>query len=592
MKKGGISVQTENIFPVIKKWLYSDKDIFLRELVSNACDAITKHKRLVSLTEAEEISDEYKVFVTVDRELKTLTVSDNGIGMTEEEVEKYINQIALSGALDFISRYESEDSKSGGIIGHFGLGFYSAFMVADRVEIKTKSYTDAYPVQWDCNESGEYEMEMGSKASQGTDVVLHITDDEKEYLSFDKVKSVLTKYCAFMPYPIYCREGDKEELLNDTLPAWQRSPSELADEDYNFLYKKLFNDYRDPLFYVHINADYPLNFKGILYFPSMRNSMESNEGCIKLFYNSVFVADNIKEIVPDYLYNLSGVLDCPELPLNVSRSYLQDNSYIRKLSQHIVKKLADKLIKLKNDDFDKYSALWDVIKPYIEYGSMKDAKFYDRVVGGILLKATDGGYAALPEILDKDGEVKVYYTTDPVQQAYYVSLYSDKQLPVYVLDAVVDTQFASFVESKKDNVKFLRVDSALDDIGGVSDDNEKLRSLFAEACEIGEDKISFATLGADDAPVLIRCGEEGRRFADMMRMYSAINGTESASAIDEEFVVNVSNAAVLKLTDMDADKAKLLAKHFYLLAIVASRNLSADELKAFLETDRKIAELI
>ncbi len=292
------------------------------------------------------------------------------------------------------------------------------------------------------------------------------------------------------------------------------------------------------------------------------------------------------------MYNLSGVLDCPELPLNVSRSYLQDNTYIRKLSQHIVKKLADKLVKLKNDDYEKYCTLWDVIKPYIEYGSMKDAKFYDRVLNGMLFKSTDGSYVSLSDVVEKDGDVKVYYTTDPVQQAYYVSLYADKAIPVYVFDAVVDTQFASFVESKKENVKFLRVDSALDDIGEVSDDNAKLKTLFASACGISEEKISFAALGADDVPALIRCGEEGRRFADMMRMYSVINGTGNVSVVDEELVVNVSSASILKLADMEEEKAKLLAKHFYLLAIVASRSLSAEELKAFLETDRKIAELI
>lgn len=593
MKKGGISVQTENIFPVIKKWLYSDKDIFVRELVSNACDAVTKHKRLVSLSEAEESREEYKVQVVINKELKTLVFKDNGIGMTEDEVDKYINQIALSGALDFVAKYEGEDSKGGGIIGHFGLGFYSAFMVADNVEIKTKSYTGALAVQWDCKENGEYEMSAGNKADRGTEIVLHVSEGEYEYLDYENVKSVLEKYCAFMSCPIYCCEGDKEELVNEVVPAWQKSPSELTDEDYNSLYKKLFNDYRDPLFYVHVNADYPLNFKGILYFPSMRNNMESNEGCIKLFYNSVFVADNIKEIVPDYLYNLCGVLDCPELPLNVSRSYLQDNAYIRKLSAHIVKKLADKLIKLKNDAFDKYCALWDVIKPYIEYGSMKDAKFYDRVYQGLLLKSTDGKYTAVSELVTEDDtETKLYYTTDPKQQSYYVDLYTGKGIAVYVLDAIVDTQFASFFESKKSGVKFLRVDAAVDDIGSVAEDNEKLRALFATATGLDNEKISFADLGADAAPALIRQGEEGRRFADMMKMYQALNATGGDMPVDEELVINTSSLSVGKLNEMSEDKAKILAKHFYLLAIVASRALNSDELKAFLETNRLITELI
>lgn len=596
MKKGGISVQTENIFPVIKKWLYSDKDIFLRELVSNACDAITKHKRLVSLAEAEESAEEYKVFVIVNKDLKTITVKDNGIGMTEEEVDKYINQIALSGALDFISQYEGEDSKGGGIIGHFGLGFYSAFMVADSVEIATKSYNGSAPVQWDCKENGEYEMGAADKTTRGTDITLHISEGEYEYLDYEKIRSVLDKYCSFMPYPIYCCDGDKEQLVNEVQPAWQKAPSEVFEEEYNALYKKLFADYRDPLFYVHINADYPLNFKGILYFPSMRNSLESNEGCIKLFYNSVFVADNIKEIVPDFLYNLCGVLDCPELPLNVSRSYLQDNSYVRKLSAHIVKKLADKLIKLKNDDYEKYCKLWDAIKPYIEYGCIKDAKFYDRVYAGLLLKKTDGTYQSVSELLthEKEGseDIKLYYTTDPIQQSYYVDIYAQKSLPVYVLDAVVDTQFASFVESKNEKVKFLRVDAAIEDISATAEDDEKLKQIFADATGIDASKITFAALDSDGAPALIRCNEEGRRFADMMRMYAAINGSVNGAPVDEELVINTANSVVAKLCEMDADKAKLLAKHFYLMAVVANRALSAAELKELMETDRMIVQLV
>lgn len=588
MKKGGISVQTENIFPVIKKWLYSDKDIFLRELVSNACDAITKHKRLASLAETEESTEEYKVRVTVDKQLKTLTVTDNGIGMSEEELDKYINQIALSGALDFIARYEGEDSKGGGIIGHFGLGFYSAFMVASDVEIETKSFTTAPAVSWDCNENGEYNMEDGDREARGTDIILHIAESELEYLDYEKTKSVLEKYCAFMPCPIYICEGDKEELINEVQPVWQKQPSEVEDSDYNALYKKLFNDYRDPLFYIHINADYPLNFKGVLYFPAAKNAYESNEGCIKLFYNSVFVADNIKEIVPEYLYSLCGVLDCPELPLNVSRSYLQDDSYVRRLSVHIVKKIADKLVKLKSDDSEKYGKLWDAIKPYIEYGCMKDQKFYDRVKDGVLLKKTDGSYTAITQLLAEESEeTKVYYTTDAQQQAYYVNLFSEKGIDVYLFDIALDTQFAAFVESKKPALKFLRVDASLDDIGDKADENEKLSTLFSEAIGKEKDKISFVSLSESDAPVLIRCNEEERRFADMMRMYAAFGGETGGNA-EETIVVNVANPAIKKLEGVEDAKAAVIAKHFYLCALVASRQLTETELKDFVESNSAI----
>lgn len=593
MKKGGISVQTENIFPVIKKWLYSEKDIFIRELVSNACDAITKHKRLASLSEAEESAEEYKVYVTVDKQLKALKFEDNGIGMSEEEVDKYINQIALSGALDFIARYEGEESKGGGIIGHFGLGFYSAFMVASSVELETKSYTSAPAVFWDCNENGEYQLEEADKANRGTEITLHISEDEVEYLDYEKTKAVLEKYCAFMPYPIYIREGDKEELINEVQPVWQKQPSEVEEADYNALYKKLFNDYRDPLFYIHINADYPLNFKGVLYFPALRNSYESNEGCIKLFYNSVFVADNIKEIVPDYLYSLCGVLDCPELPLNVSRSYLQDNSYVSKLSAHIVKKIADRLLKLKNEDFDKYTKLWDAIKPYIEYGCLKDQKFYDRAKDTVLLKKTDGAYTSLTELLqDSENETKVYYTTDAQQQSCYVNLFADKGIAVYVLDIALDTQFASFVESKNEKLKFLRVDSSLEEISGSAEESERLVELFTAATGKEKDKLSFVEMAETDAPVLIRCNEEERRFADMMRMYASINGELGANTVDEQLVINMANPAIQKLEVLDDEKASVLAKHFYLSALVASRALSEAELKELMDSNRRITEYI
>ncbi len=592
MKKGGISVQTENIFPVIKKWLYSDKDIFIRELVSNACDAVTKHKRLVSLGEAEESESDYRINVIVNKELKTLTVTDNGIGMTEEEIDKYINQIALSGALDFIAKYEGEDSKGGGIIGHFGLGFYSAFMVADTVEIETKSYTEDIAVSWECKESGEYELQDGDKAERGSDIILHISDTELEYLDFEKVKSILEKYCGFMPYPIYCVEGDKEELINDTEPIWMKNAADVTADEYNQLYKKLFNDPRDPLFYVHINADYPLNFKGILYFPAEKSAFEQREGSIKLFYNSVFVADNIKEIVPDFMYNLCGVFDCPELPLNVSRSYLQDDSYVRKLSSHVVKKFAERINKLKLDDFENFTMIWQDLKPYVEFGSIRDAKFYDKVRQSILLKTVDGEYVALSEIIESDDEKTVYYTTDEKQQGYYISLYKSKDIAVYLMDGVIDTQFASFVESKSDKIKFVRVDASLEDIGNSADDNDDLSALFADVSGKEAELISFAALGDDAAPALIRCSEEERRFSDMMRMYANTKGASDMPLVAEQLVINTDSASVKKLNALDGDNKKALAKHIYLIAVIANRQPTAEEIRELIENDATIVGII
>ncbi len=591
MKKGGISVQTENIFPVIKKWLYSDKDIFLRELVSNACDAITKHKRLVSLSQADESAEPYRISVCVDKAQKTITVNDNGIGMSEEEVDKYINSIALSGAIDFISKYDSEANNSG-IIGHFGLGFYSAFMVASEVEIETKSYTDAVAVRWFCKEDGGYEMEDSDRGDRGTSICLHVSESEAEYLDYTKIKTILDKYCAFMPYEIFCVEGEKEERVNPNIPAWQKSPSDVSDEEYIDLYKKLSGDYRDPVFWVHINADYPLNFKGILYFPGQKSNFEPRDGVIKLYYNSVFVADNIKEVVPEYLSCLCGALDCPELPLNVSRSYLQDDAYVRKLSAHIVKKVADRLCKLKNDDFEKYTALWDVVRPYMEYGCIRDSKFYERMKGAVIFKKTDGEHDTFDKLTESEEEKRIYYSNDTAAQAYYIKLLSDKGISVYVFDTVIDVQFASFLEDKFEKIKFLRVDSSVDDIGSGADDNEQLKSLFAKATGLDSAKISFASLGAYGVGALLKLSEESRRFSDMMRMYALANGGGDELPRDEELVVNTDSDAIVKIQSVDEEKALIIAKHVYYMAVVANRALSEKELKDFVETDKKLYSFI
>jgi len=449
-KKGGISVQTEHIFPVIKKWLYSEKDIFLREIVSNASDAVTKLRRLASLGQYDAGDETYRIDVTLDKTAKTLTVSDNGIGMTAEELDRYICQIALSGALEFVEKYEGEN-KNNGIIGHFGLGFYSSFMVSDTVEVITKSYTGTPAVHWVCTGDGEYETSVGERDGHGTTVVMHISDEESAYLEKYKIEEMLEKYCAFMPVEIYftCaddedeakddKKDDKEpeapKPVNDTTPLWLKNPSDCTPEEYKEFYRKVFHDYREPLFWIHLNADYPLNFRGILYFPRITNEYESIEGQVKLYYNQVFVADNIKEVIPEYLLMLKGVLDCPELPLNVSRSYLQNNTYVAKVSAHIVKKVADKLNSLCNVSREEYEKVWNDIRTFVEYACMRDRKFYDRVKDSLLLELTDGKFVTVNDYLEsakEQHENTVYYTSDKAAQAQYISMFEAQNMQIAV----------------------------------------------------------------------------------------------------------------------------------------------------------------
>ncbi len=590
MANGALSVDTEHLFPIIKKWLYSEKDIYLREVLSNACDAVTKHKRLVSLGETGESEVPYRIDVRTDAEAKTLTVTDNGIGMTKDEVEKYINHIALSGAVDFISKYEGEGGS--GIIGHFGLGFYSMFMVADKVSMKTKSYQDAPAVLWECDEAGSYEMSACDKAERGTEITMYLMEDETSYLNHETLKGILEKYCSFMPVEIYLHDGDKEECINETQPLWQRSPSDCTDEDYKEFYKKQFHDYADPLFWVHINADYPLNFKGILFFPQRKNLFDPQESEIRLFYNSVFVADNIKEVCPEFLVNLKGVLDCPELPLNVSRSYLQNDAYVRKVSAHIVKKVSDRLNQLFTQDRASYEANWSGLKPYIEYGCIRDAKFCERTEGVVLLEKAEGGWCTLDEYLDGKEEATVYYTTDAKAQSYYLGLFEQKGIPVLLFDSLMDTNYAQFRESKNEKIKFRRIDSDLDAIKSEGEaDTGKLETLFKTAIGKDDAKISFVTLGEEDAPALVSVSEESRRMAEMMRMYSMQGGRNDASfPVEEVLSVNIGSPLVKKLRDLPEgdEKASQMAKHIYLSALMLSRPLTPDEQKEYVALNRAI----
>lgn len=604
---GGISVNTENIFPVIKKWLYSEKDIFLRELVSNATDAITKLKRLQSLGETPETEEPFRVDVVLDKTAKTLTVEDNGIGMTEEELKKYICSIALSGAVDFIQKYESsEDGEKSGIIGHFGLGFYSAFMVSDRVEIFTRSYSGAPAVHWSCDGDGAYELEAGEREKRGTEVVLHIADDETEYLDSGKIREMLRKYCSFMPVEIYFddgsekKEGEKEEPVNDTTPLWQKNPADCTDEEYKDFYQKVFADYREPLFWIHINADYPLNFKGILYFPRLATNYDSLEGQVKLYYNQVFVADNIKEVIPEYLLMLKGVLDCPELPLNVSRSYLQTNTYVAKVSAHIVKKVADKLKSLCRDERERYEKVFDDIKTFVEYACIRDGKFYDRVKESLLLKLTDGTHVTIDEYLEKAKEThenKVYYTTDPSVQAQYIALYRAEGIDVAHFDSLVDTQFAACVESHREGVKFIRVDADLSSLskGENAEENETLRTLFRKVSGNEKLNVKFEALKNAAIPAVLNVSEESRRMEDMMKMYRMSGGTDFGESfpLDMTLVLNTASPLISKLAAMDgsdAEGAENYASYIYRLSLLSLRKFTSEEMEKFLKDSYKMLD--
>ena len=606
IKRGGISVDTEHIFPIIKKWLYSEKDILLREIVSNATDAVTKYKRLQSLGQIPSDDCTYRITVSLDKDAGTISVSDNGIGMSAEELETYICNIALSGAFEFIQKYEGEGGANG-IIGHFGLGFYSAFMVSDSVEIYTKSYTDAPAVHWVCDESGNYSSESCDKTDRGTTVVMHIVDEEREYLDRARLTGMLRKYCSFMPVEIYFEEGGEESKqdaapMNDTTPLWQNNPSDCTDEQYKDFYNKVFSDFKEPLFHIHINADYPLNFKGILYFPRISSEYESIEGQVKLYYNQVFVADNIKEVIPDYLLMLRGVLDCPELPLNVSRSYLQNNTYVSKVSAHIVKKVADKLNSLCNLEREQYEKIWNDIRIFVEYACIRDRKFYDRVKGSLLLSLTDGTCVTIEQYLENAKEKHegvVYYTTDKALQAQYISMFTAQGIPVAVLEKTLDTQFVSAVESYRDDVKFKRIDSdvadALKGDGEVSDQPE-LTELFRSVSKNEQLGVTYQPLKDSGVPAMLNVTEESSRMAEMMRMYAMSTGASPMDfPLEYSMVVNTTSPLYQKLLELSSsnpEKAALIARQIYALSLLAQRKLSADELQDFLSDSFSLLELL
>ena len=613
MAKGNISVDSENLFPIIKKWLYSDKDIFLRELVSNGCDAVTKLKKLAGIGSASIDADEkFKVTVSIFKDAKKLVISDNGIGMTAEEIDKYINQIAFSGASDFLEKYKEEDDKGAQIIGHFGLGFYSAFMVADSVEIDSLSYMDgAKAAKWTCDGTMEFELTDGERTERGTTVTLNIADDSTTFLEESTIRSVLRKYCSFLPVEVYLEtpekdgksdkdDAEKEEPkpINDTNPLWMRKSADCKDEDYKEFYRNVFLDFNEPLFYIHLNVDYPFNLKGILYFPKINHEFSGQEGEIKLYNNQVFVADNVKEVIPEFLMLLKGVIDCPDLPLNVSRSFLQNDGYVKKISNHITKKVADKLKEIYTNEKENYEKYWDDIDIFIKYGCLRDEKFYDKVKDVIIYKDIDGKYMTLDEYLSGKDEKDVYYVSDQNTQSQYIKMFKDQGLNALVLPSMMDTHFISFVEMKNEGVKFKRIDSAISDISDETEETDEQKEFSEKLIErfksrIGDEnlKIEAQSLKDESVPAVILLGEQSRRMREMYRAY----GQQMAPMADmfkDEFtlVLNSNNALIKKLDTLEGDDGDMVIDHIYDLAKISHAPLEAEQMTRFIERSNKLLE--
>ena len=623
MAKGNISVDSENLFPIIKKWLYSDKDIFLRELVSNGCDAVTKLKKLASIGEAQiDENEKFKVTVSIFKDAKKLVISDNGIGMTAEEIDKYINQIAFSGASDFLSKYKEEDDKGSQIIGHFGLGFYSAFMVADSVEIDSLSYQDgAKAAKWICDGSMEFDLTDGDRTERGTTITLNIAEDSEEFLEESAIRQILHKYCAFLPIEIYVEvPEDKHEdhcdcghdhdheheddtpsepkPINNTTPLWMKKPSECTDEEYKEFYRNVFMDFNEPLFWIHLNVDYPFNLKGILYFPKINHEFAGQEGQIKLYNNQVFVADNVKEVIPEFLMLLKGVIDCPDLPLNVSRSFLQNDGYVKKISSHITKKVADKLTSIYNNERENYEKYWDYINIFIKYGCLRDEKFYEKVKDVIIYKDIDGKYLTLDEYLDGKEEKDVYYVSDPQTQSQYINMFKNQGLNAVVLPSMMDTHFISLVEMKQTGVKFKRIDSAINDISdntekddSTKEQEEKLIEKFKNEIKDDTLKIEVQSLKDDSIPAVILLGEQSRRMQEMYKAY----GQQMAGMADmfhDEFtlVLNSNNSLIRKIDTLNDEDANLVIDHVYDLAKISHSPLPAEQMTKFIERSNKLLE--
>jgi len=590
-KKGNIQISSENMMPIIKKWLYSEKDIFLREIVANASDAITKHKKLVDLGEAPVDEEAYKIIVRTDEKAGTLTVEDNGVGMTDEEVEKYITQIAFSGAADFVAKYEKADGD--GIIGHFGLGFYSAYMVSELIEIETLSYkNDATAVHWESDGDKTYSMADGKKETRGTKIVMHLAKEEKEFLKENVIRGLIKKYCSFMPYPIYLNPKDGEEpaSLSDPEPLYAKDPKSCTEEEYKKFYRETFRDFNEPLFWIHLNMDYPFRLKGILYFPKVKKQVELERGQVKLYCNQVYVADNIKEVIPEFLMLLNGVIDCPDIPLNVSRSFLQNDTQVQKIAKHITKKVADKLCELFKKDRPRYEKCWDDLSTFVKFGCIKDDEFYNKVQDIIIFKNLAGEYCPLTsyfgeEVNEEDAKKgkepkAVYYVSDENQQAQYVAMFKEANMDAIVCDMYIDPHFISYVEYRNPTkVRFLRIDAdvdeALKETDGEKEDKE-LEKIFTDA--IGDKKVKVKTekLKNTGVSAIVNVSEFTRRMSEMNNFYELGQLPD-----DITLVVNVANPAVLALKEAEAEKRDLVAKHIYYLALLAYRQLTPSELTSF-----------
>ena len=637
VKNGSLSINSENIFPIIKKWLYSDHDIFFRELISNGCDAITKLKKLDMMGDYE-LTEGYKAKIEViaDPEKKTLTFKDNGLGMTAEEVEEYICQIAFSGATDFIEKYKDK-SNADQIIGHFGLGFYSAFMVADEVHIDTLSYKEgATPVHWECDGGTEYNMEDGDRAEVGTTITLFINEDCLEFCNEYKAKEVIKKYCSFMPTEIYVSKANAEgepELINETKPLWTKHPNDCTKEDYLAFYRKVFMDYKEPLFWIHLNMDYPFNLKGILYFPKINMEYESIEGTIKLYNNQVFIADNIKEVIPEFLLLLKGVIDCPDLPLNVSRSALQNDGFVKKISEYITKKVADKLsgmCKTEKEEYDKY---WDDISPFIKFGCLKDDKFCEKMNDYILFKNLDGKYLTLPECLEikpmdeetavdengnaveaevVDGEAEaeekkekvIYYVTDEKQQGQYISMFKAAKMDAVILTHNIDQPFVSQLEMKNEGIKFQRIDADLTDTFKAKTTKKAAKEMEEQAKAIAEiikktmknDKLNVKVEKLKNKKVasMITLSEEARRMQDMMKMY-AMPGMDMGNfgAEGETLVLNANHPLVEYVTShQDDENVSMICEQLYDLAKLQHEPLTPEAMSKFIARSNDIMMLL
>ena len=675
-KKGSLSINSENIFPIIKKWLYSDHDIFIRELVSNACDAITKLKKLSLMGEYEEgKSEEYKIYVEISPKAKTISFIDNGIGMDYKEVDEYINQIAFSGAKDFLDKYKDKANEEQ-IIGHFGLGFYSAFMVADRVEIDTLSYkSGSEAVHWESNGGTEYEMSEGSLKTHGTKITLHLNDNSYEFSNEYRVREVLNKYCAFMPVSIYLKDSDAGELsetidvadlkdtdvvlekitepakteektledgtkevvevaparekakirkrevaVNDTTPLWTKHPNECSDEDYKDFYRKVFMDYKEPLFWIHLNMDYPFNLKGILYFPKINTEYDSIEGTIKIYNNQVFIADNIKEVIPEFLMLLKGVIDCPDLPLNVSRSALQNDGFVKKISDYISKKVADKLSGMCRTDRENYEKYWDDIAPFIKFGCLKDEKFADKVKDGILFKDIYDKYQTFKdleleeakeeevkeeevkeEVKDKK-ENKIYYVNDVNAQSQYINMFKEANKQAVVLPHNIDMPFIQSLEAKMKDVKFIRIDGELSEELAGKEHSETEKENFDKLVQrakdyLAQDKLNIEVKSLKNEKIasLLIISEESRRMEDMMKQYAMMGLDPSmfGGNTDKTLILNSSHSLVQKLLATEnKENEKLIIEHLYDLVELSNSSLSPERMSAFIQRANTILSMI